>query len=134
MSSQVQGAYGYYCSRVVDCTIKSGLIDCSLLGSICDYVSFSDSQFLDNLLYIQYTEMKHSLHIKFSPLLVVLAALSTLHVVRLLALVAGMLVLSAGTNNILQFNQAVAFINSHGSLCAIPSAKCAVDSKIISSP
>lgn len=73
--------------------------------------------------------------LNFLPLLVVLAALSTLTRARLLALVlAGMLVLSAGTNNILQFNQAVAFINSHGSLCAIPSAKCAVDSKIISSP
>jgi len=78
MSSQVQGAWGY-CSRVVDCTIKSGLMGL-FSTSICDYVSFSDSQFLDNLLYIQYTEMKHSLHIKFSPLLVVLAALSTLHV------------------------------------------------------
>lgn len=73
--------------------------------------------------------------LNFLPLLVVLAALSTLTRARLLALVlAGMLVLSAGMNNILQFNQAVAFINRHGSLCAIPSAKCAVDSKIISSP
>ena len=93
----------------------------SLLGQLALEIVYGDERFV------------HSIH--FLPFLVVLAALSTLTRARLLALVlAGTLVLSAGANNILQFNQAVAFTNGYGPLCAMPSAKCAVDSKIISNP
>ncbi|MGH7999796.1 MAG: hypothetical protein ACREPR_10305, partial [Brasilonema sp.] len=60
---------------------------------------------------VLYTEtFLYSLH--FGPLLVVLAALSTLHKpARLIALVlAGTLVLTAGVNNVLQFNKATALL------------------------
>lgn len=74
----------------------------------------------------------YSLH--FLPLLMILAALSTLTRARLLALVlAGTLVLSAGANNGLQFSKIIEFSHGHGPLCNI-SAKCGVDSKVISSP
>jgi hypothetical protein len=93
----------------------------SLLGQLALEIVYGDERFV------------HSIH--FLPFLVVLAALSTLTRARLLALVlAGTLVLSAGANNILQFNQAVAFTNGYGPLCAMPSAKCAVDGKIIPNP
>jgi len=86
-------------------------------------VSFSDSQFLDNLLYIYGNET--FLYIKFS--VGGVGGIEHAPRARLLALV---LYMSAECRNeqYLQFNQAVAFINSHGSLCAIPSAKCAVSS------
>lgn len=71
----------------------------------------------------------YSLH--FLPLLVVLAAFSTLTRARLLALVlAGAVVLSAGVNNGLQFSKFTEFSHGQGPLCASASVKCGVDSLI----
>jgi hypothetical protein len=54
----------------------------------------------------------YTLH--FAPLLLVLAALSSVTPARSLALVlTGMLVVSAGINNILQLNQAINLFTSH---------------------
>jgi len=80
MSSQVQGRMGYYCSRVVDCTIKSGLmlfstrkhlrlrvvLGLTILGQLALHTVYGNETFLYTL--------------NFLPLLVVLAALSTLYV------------------------------------------------------
>jgi hypothetical protein len=72
----------------------------TLLGQLALHTLYGDETFL------------YSLH--FAPLLVVLAALSTLTLARPLALVlAGILVLSAGINNGLQLNQAVQFLQNH---------------------
>lgn len=55
----------------------------------------------------------YSLH--FAPLLLILAAMSTLTKARPLALMlVGMLVLTAGVNNILQFNQVINLFHTHG--------------------
>lgn len=56
----------------------------------------------------------YALH--FAPLLVILAAFSTLTPARPIALVlAGMLILTAGVNNSLQFSKAAEFVHTHGS-------------------
>lgn len=74
----------------------------TLLGQLGLHTLYGDETFL------------YALH--FAPLLVVLAALSTLTPARPLALVlAGMLVLSAGVNNGWQFTKATEFFQSHGS-------------------
>lgn len=72
----------------------------TLLGQLALHTLYGDETFL------------YSLH--FAPLLVVMAALSTLTRARPLGLVlAGMLALSAGMNNCLQFNKATDFLQSH---------------------
>lgn len=71
-----------------------------LLGQLALHLLYGDETFL------------YALH--FAPLLVVLAALSTLTRARPLALIlAGALVLSMGTNNGLQFGKATDFLQSH---------------------
>jgi hypothetical protein len=75
----------------------------TLVGQLTLHLLYGDEIFL------------YSLH--FLPLLVVLAALSTLTRARLLALIlAGALVLSAGANNSWQFSQATAFTQGYGPL------------------
>jgi hypothetical protein len=62
------------------------------------------------------------------------AALSSLTRARVLALVlTGALVLTAGVNNILQFNKAVDFSYGRGVLCAPASVKCNVQNTNIPS-
>lgn len=73
----------------------------TLLGQLLLHAVYGDETFL------------YSLH--FAPLLVVLAALSTLTRTRRLGLIlAGMLLLSAGINNGLQFNQATMYFSDRG--------------------
>ncbi len=75
------------------------LLGFTLLGQLALHAVYGEETFL------------YSLH--FAPLLVVLAALSTLTRARPAALLlAGMLVLSAGVNNGLQFNKAREFVQS----------------------
>ncbi len=72
----------------------------TLLGQLGLHTVYGDETFL------------YSLH--FVPLLVVLAALSTLTRARWIALVlASILLLSAGANNYLQFNKAAAFLKTY---------------------
>ncbi len=72
----------------------------TLLGQLGLHILYGDETFL------------YALH--FGPLLVVLAALSTLTRARFLALVlAGALTLVAGVNNVSQFRQALEFVRSH---------------------
>ena len=72
----------------------------TLLGQLGLHLLYGDETFL------------YALH--FGPLLVVLAALSTLTRARLMALVlAGALTLVAGVNNVSQFRQALDFVSSH---------------------
>ena len=72
----------------------------TLLGQLTIHMIYGEETFL------------YSLH--FAPLLVVLAALSTLTSARPVALVlAGTLVLSAGVNNTLQLSKAIDFLQSH---------------------
>jgi hypothetical protein len=86
----------------------------TLLGQIVLHLLYGDETFL------------HSPH--FLPLLVILAALSTLTRARALALVlTAMLVLSAGVNNWGQFRQATAFTWGNSPLCAMSSVKCGVN-------
>jgi hypothetical protein len=71
----------------------------TLLGQLALFTAYTSETFLYSL--------------NFGPLLVVVAALSTLKRARPLALVlAGMLVLTTGINNIGQFNKATAFLES----------------------
>ncbi len=70
-------------------------------------------QLLLHLVYGINETFLYSLH--FAPLLIILAAFSTLTRGRLLALVlAGMLVISAGINNVLLFSQATEYFLNHG--------------------
>ncbi len=72
----------------------------TLLGQFGLHLLYGDEAFL------------YALH--FGPLLVVLAALSTLTRARLMALVlAGALTLVAGANNVSKFRQALDFVSSH---------------------
>lgn len=90
----------------------------SLLGQLLLELVYGDERFV------------HAPH--FLPFLVIVAALSTLTKARVLALVlAGMLTLTAGVNNILQFNQAVDYSYGRGVLCATESIKCNVENTTI---
>ncbi len=72
----------------------------TLLGQLGLHTVYGDETFL------------YSLH--FAPLLILLAALSTLTRARWVALVlAGVLLISAGANNYLQFNKASDFLQTH---------------------
>jgi hypothetical protein len=92
----------------------------SLLGQLLLEIVYGDERFI------------HAPH--FLPFLMLTAALSTLTRARLLALVlTGTLVLTAGVNNVLQFNKAVDFSFGRGVLCAPASVRCNVQSTNIPS-
>lgn len=88
----------------------------SLLGQLILEVIYGDERFV------------HSIH--FLPFLIVVAALSTLTRARVLALVlTAALILTAGVNNIIQFNKAVEYSYGRGPLCEPATAKCNVIDK-----
>lgn len=90
----------------------------SLLGQFLLELVYGDERFV------------HAPH--FLPFLVIVAALSSLTKARVLALVlAGILTLTAGINNILQFNKAVDYSYGRGVLCATASVKCNVENTTI---
>lgn len=93
----------------------------TLLGQIGLHLLYGDETFL------------HSLH--FLPLLVVLAALSTLTRMRLLALgLAGVLVLSTGVNNLEKFAQATAFSWGKSPWCTMTAVKCGNNAQTVPLP
>jgi hypothetical protein len=90
----------------------------SLLGQLLLELVYGDERFV------------HAPH--FLPFLVIVAALSTLTKARIVALVlAGILTLTAGFNNVLQFNKAVDYSYGRGVLCASTSVKCNVENTTI---
>jgi general stress protein CsbA len=93
----------------------------TLLGQIALHLLYGDETFL------------HSLH--FLPLLVVLVALTTLTRMRLLALVlTGVLVLSAGVNNLEKFAQATDFTWGRSPWCEMTAVKCGDNAQTVPIP